>query len=270
MAQYKIGFIGCGNMGSAMLKGILASGLASKNDVIVSVHTEATAKRIEESFGVKAVTDNEFAVKEADTVILAIKPVMFDSVIPEIKDAISSEKLIISVAAGKTIKAIEDYFSKAGLRIVRAMPNTPAMVGEGMSALVAGEGVTDSDKEYALSIFESFGKAEYITENLMDAVIGVSGSSPAYVYMFIEALADGAVAEGMPRDKAYKFASQSVLGSAKMVLETGEHPGKLKDAVCSPGGTTIEAVAVLEEQGLRQAVIAGERAAAKKSRDMSK
>ena len=167
------------------------------------------------------------------------------------------------------ISHIEAMFDSR-LKLVRAMPNTPALVGEAMSALCCNELVTEEELAEAVSIFNSFGKCEVIKEALMDAVIGVSGSSPAYVYLFIEAMADAAVADGMPRAQAYKFAAQSVLGSAKMVLETGTHPGALKDAVCSPGGTTIEAVAVLEEEGLRNAVIKAQRACVQKSRDMGK
>ena len=149
------------------------------------------------------------------------------------------------------------------------MPNTPALVGEAMSALCVNQNVTPEELKEVQALFNSFGKSEVISESLMDAVIGVSGSSPAYVDMFIEAMADAAVADGMPRAQAYKFAAQSVYGSAKMVLETGKHPGELKDAVCSPAGTTIEAVAALEAGGFRNTVISAQRACSQKSRDMS-
>ena len=176
--------------------------------------------------------------------------------------------MIVSIAAGKTIAAIEDSFGKP-VKLVRAMPNTPALVGESMSALCVNQNVTPEELKEVQALFNSFGKSEVISESLMDAVIGVSGSSPAYVYMFIEAMADAAVADGMPRAQAYKFAAQSVYGSAKMVLETGKHPGELKDAVCSPAGTTIEAVAALEAGGFRNTVISAQRACSQKSRDMS-
>lgn len=155
------------------------------------------------------------------------------------------------------------------VKVVRVMPNTPALVGEGMSALCPNDIVTKEELEYIVTIFESFGKAEIVSEKLMDVVTAVSGSAPAYVYMFIEAMADAAVLDGMPRNQAYKFAAQAVYGSAKMVLETGMHPGALKDMVCSPGGTTIEAVATLEEKGLRTAVISAMRNCTKKSIEMS-
>ena len=172
--------------------------------------------------------------------------------------------MIVSIAAGKTIAAIEDSFGKP-VKLVRAMPNTPALVGEAMSALCVNQNVTPEELKEVQALFNSFGKSEVISESL----IGVSGSSPAYVYMFIEAMADAAVADGMPRAQAYKFAAQSVYGSAKMVLETGKHPGELKDAVCSPAGTTIEAVAALEAGGFRNTVISAQRACSQKSRDMS-
>ena len=177
--------------------------------------------------------------------------------------------LIVMIAAGQTIAVNEARFGR-NIKIVRAMPNTPALVGEGMAALCANSYVTGEEKDEVREIFESFGKAEFVAENMMDVVAGVSGSSPAYVYMFIEALADGAVLQGMPRQQAYTFAAQAVLGSARMVLETGMHPGALKDMVCSPGGTTIEAVASLEQDGLRAAVIRAVDVCTEKSKAMSK
>ena len=177
--------------------------------------------------------------------------------------------MVVSIAAGQTLASITDLFGRQ-IKLVRSMPNTPALVGEAMSAVTPNEKISPEELQEVMAIFESFGKAEIVPETMMDAVVGVSGSSPAYVYMFIEAMADAAVADGMPRKQAYKFAAQSVLGAAKMVLETGEHPGVLKDAVCSPGGTTIAAVAELEKSGLRSSVIEAQRACVQKSRDMSK
>ena len=177
------------------------------------------------------------------------------------------KKLVVSIAAGISLDIIESFLGK-DKRIIRVMPNTPALVGEGMAGLSPNELVSDEEAELVKKLFESFGKAEIVPEKLQDAVCGISGSSPAYVFMFIEAMADGAVAEGMPRAQAYKFAAQAVLGSAKMVLETGKHPGELKDAVCSPGGTTIEAVAALEQAGFRSAVIDAERICIDKSRSL--
>ncbi len=266
----RIGFVGCGNMGSAILNGILEADLVDKEDILVSCRSDESKNRISEEFGV-TITDNKAVAEKCNTIFLAVKPNVFPVVIDDIRDAIEVGKmpLIISIAAGMPINKIEDMFGR-DIKLIRSMPNTPALVGEAMSALCVNDNVTEDDKAKALSIFESFGEAEFIDEKLMDAVIGVSGSSPAYIYMLIEAMADGAVLSGMPREKAYKFAAQSVMGSAKMVLETGIHPGELKDAVCSPGGTTIEGVAMLERMGFRDAIISAEKACVDKSIEMSK
>ncbi len=271
---YKIGFIGCGNMGRAILGGLLKAGIVKADEVIISCHTKKSCSEVEAEYHVKAVLDNQEVAGNADVVLLAVKPNKFEEVIPDVKaglerNAAGENTIVISIAAGKDIAYLEKNLGK-NQKIIRVMPNTPALVGEGMSALTVNARVTEEDLKYALTIFESFGKAEVVPESMMDAVIGVSGSSPAYVYMFIEALADGAVAAGMPRAQAYTFAAQSVLGAAKMVLETGQHPGALKDAVCSPGGTTMAGVLELEKQGLRNAVIAGEMACIQKSIDMTK
>ena len=201
--------------------------------------------------------------------VLSVKPYLYADVIEEIRDTVKQDVVIVMIAAGQTIAVNEARFGR-NIKIVRAMPNTPALVGEGMAALCANSYVTGEEKNEVREIFESFGKAEFVAENMMDVVAGVSGSSPAYVYMFIEALADGAVLQGMPRQQAYTFAAQAVLGSARMVLETGMHPGALKDMVCSPGGTTIEAVASLEQDGLRAAVIRAVDVCTEKSKAMSK
>lgn len=263
-----IGFIGGGNMASAMIGGILKSGLAAKEQIIATAKTTKTTDSLSERFGISASTDNTAAAKQSDILFLAVKPYLFEEIIVEIKDYVRPETLIISIAAGQTLEKIEHVFEK-NIKLVRAMPNTPALVGEAMSALCSNQNVTEDDLSDAKAIFNSFGKCEVVPESMMDTVIGVSGSSPAYVYMFIEAMADAAVADGMTRAQSYNFAAQAVLGAAKMVLETETHPGALKDAVCSPGGTTIEAVAMLEQLGLRSTVINAQRACVQKSRDMT-
>ena len=267
--EKKIGFIGCGNMGKAMIGGMLAANLVKKEQVMASCKRQESAERTARELGISVATDNRQVAEFAELLFLAVKPNMFAEVIPEIAARVKEDTVVISIAAGQSLAAVEELFGENPVRLVRAMPNTPALVGEAMSALCANDRVTEEELAEVKAIFESFGKAEVVSESLMDAVVGVSGSSPAYVYMFIEAMADAAVADGMPRAQAYTFAAQSVLGAAKMVLATGQHPGALKDAVCSPGGTTIEAVAKLEEAGLRQAVIAGQRACVRKSREMS-
>ncbi len=214
-------------------------------------------------------TDNKLVAKKSDILILAVKPNLYPIVINEIKDLVKDDVIIVTIAAGKSIESTEKSFGRE-LKLIRTMPNTPALVGEGMTAVCPNKLITDNDINEVSKLLNSFSKVEVVSESLIDAVTSVSGSSPAYVYMFIEAMADAAVLQGMPRDKAYKFAAQTVLGSAKMVLETGMHPGALKDMVCSPGGTTIEAVAELEAKGFRSAVISAMNKCYKKSQEMSK
>ena len=250
----KIGFIGCGNMATAMLKGILKSGEVKNADMIASAKSDKTREKIEKELGIQKADTNAQVVDFADVVFLAVKPQFLEEVLDEIKDNVKEGQIFISIPPGKTLQWLGEHLGE-GTKIIRTMPNTPAMVGEGMTAACRNEFVTDEELEGAKKILSAFGKVEVVSEHLMDVVVSVSGSSPAYVFMFIEAMADAAVADGMPRAQAYQFAAQAVLGSAKMVLETGKHPGELKDMVCSPGGTTIEAVRVLEEKGLRSAVI---------------
>ena len=252
-----LGFVGCGNMAQAMLKGILSKGLYAKEDILVSRRNEEALQNIQSEFGVNVTTDNAEVAKKADVLILAV-----------FRNEVSENTLVISIAAGQTIANIEKLFGKT-IKLVRSMPNTPALVLEGAAGVCYNDHVTEADKKTTMEIFSSFGIANEVSESMIDTVIGVSGSSPAYVFMFIEAMADAAVADGMPRAQAYEMAAQSVLGSAKMVLETGKHPGELKDMVCSPAGTTIEAVRVLEEKGFRSAVIEAMKACVKKAKEMS-
>ena len=198
--------------------------------------------------------DNKEVAEFADVLFLAVKPQYYAEVIDQIKDVVRDDTIVISIAPGKSLEWFDQAFGKQ-LKVIRTMPNTPAMVKEGMMGMCPNVLVTDEETALVKDICDGFSETEIITENLMDVVTAVSGSSPAYVFMFIEAMADAAVAGGMPRQQAYKFAAQAVLGSAKMVLETGKHPGELKDMVCSPAGTTIQAVRVLEEKGMRSAVI---------------
>ena len=263
----KIGFIGLGNMASAMIGGILKKNLYSPEDLIGADKSEEAVKRAAETFHIHTTTDNIEVAEAADVLILAVKPQFFEGMIAEIKGAVGEDKLVISIAPGKTMEWLMDHFGKE-MKLVRCMPNTPALVGEGCTGFCTYSVVTEEEQETARKILESFGKAYPVPENLMDTVVGVSGSSPAYVFMFIEAMADEAVAEGMPRALAYEFAAQAVLGSAKMVLETGKHPGELKDMVCSPAGTTIQAVKVLEEKGFRAAVMDAMEACIEKSRNL--
>lgn len=249
----KIGFIGCGNMGTAMLTGILDSAWCVPDDMMVSCRTKATLEEKQKKFGVKVSTDNCEVASFAEILFLAVKPQFYADVLAEIRDVLTEEQLIISMAPGKTLGWFEEQLGRQ-LKIVRTMPNTPSMVKEGMMGMCVNGQVTEEDITLIRTICGGFSQTEVVPEHLMDAVTAVSGSSPAYVFLFIEAMADAAVAAGMPRAQAYKFAAQAVLGSAKMVLETGKHPAELKDMVCSPAGTTIQAVRVLEEKGLRSSV----------------
>lgn len=265
----KLGLIGCGNMGLSMVGGIVSSGLITSDNIMVADKYQPSLERAKETYGVKATTENTELSEYADIIILALKPDLYPIVIDEIKDCVKEDAIIVTIAAGKDLASTEEAFGK-DVKVVRVMPNTPAMVGEGMAALSPNKHMTKEETAEIVQIFESFGEAEIVPESLMDVVTGVSGSGPAYVFMFIEAMADGGVVKGMPRNQAYKFAAQTVLGAAKMVMETGKHPGELKDMVSSPGGTTIAAVAKLEEQGLRNAVIEGVKACTEKSIEMSK
>ncbi len=267
MTEKKIGFIGCGNMGSAMIGGLLRSRLCEPGQILASARTQETLTRLSSEFQVQTTPSNREVAQRSDFLILAVKPNLYASVIAEIKDDVRQDALVISIAAGVSLAKLTDFFEKP-VKLIRAMPNTPALVSEAMSALSPNSLVAKTEQDMALTIFRSFGKAEFVPESLMDTVVGVSGSSPAYAYLFIEAMADAAVYDGMPRAQAYQFAAQAVYGAAKMVLETGRHPGELKDAVCSPGGTTIAAVAKLEEKGLRNAVIEAQRCCALKSKEL--
>lgn len=263
----RIGFIGCGNMGKAMLGSLVKSKDINNEDIMVSTKSNTSAQNIIKEFNVKATTINSEVAKNSDIIFLAVKPFFFKEVIEEIKDVVKEDVIIISIAAGVTIEQIEEWFGKK-IKLVRTMPNTPALVGEGMSAICPNNNVSEEELNYIGKLYNLFGKYEVIAEKDFHAFIALCGSSPAYVFMFIEAMADEAVAGGMPRALAYEFAAQAVLGSAKMVLETGKHPGELKDMVCSPAGTTIQAVKVLEKTGFRASVMDAVEACIEKSRSM--
>ncbi len=264
----KIGFIGLGNMATAMIGGILQKGMAQPQDIVGCDKLEAAKQKIKTDLQISIADNNKEVAQVSDILFLAVKPIFLDEVIEEIKEEIRPETLIVSIAAGRSLNYFYTTFGKKEYKIIRCMPNTPALVLEGCTGVSAGENVTKEELDKVLMLLRSFGVASVVPERLMDVVVGVSGSSPAYVFMFIEAMADEAVAAGMPRAQAYEFAAQAVLGSAKMVLETGKHPGELKDMVCSPGGTTIEAVKVLEEKGMRSAVMSAMEACIEKSKNM--
>ncbi len=247
-----IGFIGTGNMGYAMLKGAISS--ISPENVGVTDRSFDKAESIAQETGVRHFESNADCVKNCKYVVFSIKPQVYENVVDEIRKYVDDSKIIISLAPNVSIEMLNGMFGK-NVRVVRLMPNTPALVGEGMTGYCYDDALfNEEEKTFLADLFNSFGKAVKVSEKIMSAVVCASGSSPAYVFMFIEALADSVVKYGMSRDDAYTFVAQTVLGSAKMVLESGEHPGVLKDRVCSPGGTTIRAVEKLEECGLRNAL----------------
>lgn len=250
----KIGFIGLGNMAGAIIGGMLQKDIVKAENIIGSAKTEATLKRMVEKYDIGVTNSNAEVARQADVLILAVKPQFMQEVIEEIKDDAKQDALIISIAAGKSMEWIEGAFGKP-LKLVRCMPNTPALVGAGCTGICINPRVSDEDRDYSIRLMESFGKAVIIPEHLIDTLGAVCGSSPAYVFMFIEAMADAGVAAGMTRAQSYELAAQAVYGSAKLMLESGKHPGELKDMVCSPGGTTIQGVRVLEEMGMRGAVM---------------
>ena len=246
-----LGFIGMGNMGYAILEG--AKDFFGKEEIIFHRKSEEKMKKLSDEEGIQFMESNKAVVSNAKYIIMAVKPQMFDKIINEINEVMNDDKVIISLAPGFTIEQLKEKFS-AG-RIVRSMPNTPAMVGEGMTGVCYdAEEFSRDEIETIEKIFSSFGKMKIVDEKLMNAVVCASGSSPAYVFMFMEALADSVVKCGLPRQEAYAFVAQTVLGSAKLMLETGKHPGELKDMVCSPGGTTIAGVGALEKNGFRKSL----------------
>ena len=264
----KLGFIGLGNMGSAIIGGILGSGRAKPEDIIGSDHSQQGRERAEKLYKIATTGDNREVARKADILFFAVKPQFLDDVLAEIRDVLPEGQLIVSIVAGRSVSYYQKMLGEK-VRLVRLMPNTPALVGAGMTAACCSPGVSKEEMEEVGDLCRTFSLFEVVPETLFDAVTGVSGSSPAYVFMFMEAMADAAVLAGMPRAQAYKFVAQAVLGSAKMMLDTGKHPGELKDMVCSPAGTTIEAVRVLEEMGFRSAVIEGTSACIEKSAQMN-
>lgn len=249
----KLGFIGTGNMASAIMGGIINNQVVPAEEIIGADLFAPGREKAKAQFGIQVTDSNIEVIEKAEVVVFSVKPQFYEDVINEVKDLLRDDQIIVTIAPGKTLEWLGEKFGKP-VKIVRTMPNTPAMVGAGMTAACPNEHITEEELAYVKRLLESFGRVEIIPERLMDVVVSVSGSSPAYVFMFIEAMADAAVSGGMPRAQAYQFAAQAVMGSAKMVLETGKHPGELKDMVCSPAGTTIGAVRVLEELGFRSAV----------------
>jgi len=264
----KIGFIGSGNMGEAMIGGLIDSGAAEPANISCSDVREDALKEIEARFGVSTSTSNIEVADSADIIILAIKPQIMVPVLQEIKDCLDMSKIIISIAAGVPLAAIETCLNKT-LRLIRVMPNVAVSVREGAAAVAAGDHTLKEDIDLAMEIFDSLGKSIFLKENnLMDAVTGLSGSGPAYIFMIVDALADAGVKVGLSRPDALLLASQTILGAAKMLIETKEHPGQLKDSVTSPGGTAIAGLHTLEKGGLRTTLINAVEAATERSLEL--
>ena len=241
-------------MAQAMIQGMITSKSVVPTQLIASAVTEETLHKVRETYGIMVTTDNIEVARKADFLILAVKPHLYPSIISEIKDRIKPDVVIITIAAGTSLDFMESQLSRE-VKVIRAMPNTPSLVGAGMTAICPNKSVTEPELNAVMELFNGFGKTEWIEEKLMDAIPAISGSSPAYVYMMIEALADGGVKQGFQRDIAIKLAAQAVFGAAKMVLETSTHPAELKDHVCTPGGATIEAVATLEKNQFRSSIL---------------
>ena len=263
----KIGIIGLGNMGGAILGGIVSKEIVEKENVTGFDLSDALKAKAKDSYGINIASDNKEVLANSDVVILAVKPQHMGDMLAGIKDAWNKNTLIISIAAGKTIEWLENNIG-SDMKIVRCMPNTPALIGEGCTGVCVNKNVNEEEKKCALNILCACGKAIEVTESQMDAVVGISGSAPAYVFMFKEAMADAGVAAGLTRYKAYEFAASAVKGSAALMLETGKHPGELKDMVCSPAGTTIAAVQVLEEGGFRGVVMDAVEACVERNRQL--
>jgi pyrroline-5-carboxylate reductase len=260
-----VGFLGAGKMATALARGFVQAGIVDAKQVIASDPIQASREIFATEVGGKGLDSNIEVVKRAKAIILAVKPDQVAGVLSEIKSTFTADHLLISIAAGVPLSRLEAGLG-SNARVVRVMPNTPALVGASASAFALGKACEAKDGELALKLLSSVGVAYQVKETLLDAVTGLSGSGPAYVYQFIEALSDGGVAAGLPRDISTKLAAQTVLGAAKMVLETGQHPGALKDQVTSPGGTTIEGLHELEKGKLRGTVMSAVRAATEKSK----
>ena len=266
-ATLKIGFLGAGKMASALAKGFVASKIVSAKQILASDVFEGARAAFKEEVGGGVTDSNEGALRFANVLVLAVKPNQVATVLNEIKPAFTSKHLLVSIAAGVTLAKLEAALP-ARARVVRVMPNTPALVGAGASGYALGGHATPDDGKLTQQLLSSVGVAFSVKESLLDAVTGLSGSGPAYVFQIIEALSDGGVAAGLPRDVATQLAAQTLLGAAKMVLETGQHPGALKDMVTSPGGTTIDGLHELEKGRVRAALMNAVRAAANRSKEL--
>ena len=264
----KIGFIGCGNMATAMIAGIMESGNYASTEVMVSNPSEGKLIAVQKAHGIQITQDNRVVAAFAEILVLAVKPYLYEAVASEIQEVISESTVVVTIAAGISIEKMQKQLGRPQ-PVVRTMPNTPALVKAGVTAICRSQEVSNELHQETIQLLESFGKVFELSESKMDAVPAISGSAPAYIYILIEAMADAGVRDGLPRQIAKEMAAQAVLGAAKMVLETGIHPEELKDRVCTPGGTTIEAVLTLEKNQFRSSVQEAMKACTKKTKEMT-
>ena len=263
-----VGFVGGGNMAEAILKGVLQSGFASGN-VMVFEPNQDRAAYLAETYQIRIAENNRQLVEQAELVVLAVKPQILQAVLPDVAAGWTAGKILVSILAGATTSVLEKGFSSS-VPVIRAMPNTPAMIGEAATAICPGKFAAGTELEIARQLFATIGDVVEVNEEQMDAVTGLSGSGPAYIYSVVEALAAGGVANGLPEDIALKLAAQTVVGAAKMVQQTAEAPAVLRERVCSPGGTTVAAVQVLEERDLSSILIDAVAAATRRSKELGK
>lgn len=263
----RIAFVGAGNMGEALIKGLTNSKVVLPHQIIASEPRPNQREKLVHNYQINISDNNIRAVSEADVVVLAVKPQILDKVLDEIRSALKANSLVISIAAGKNLASIEAKLNPE-VHVVRAMPNVASIVSAGATGVAGGTHATPEDLDLARRIFDSVGMSVILDESLMDAVTGLSGSGPAYIFMVVEALSDAGVKVGLSRWDAMALASQTVLGAAKLIIETQEHPGRLKDMVCSPGGTAIAAVHTLEQGGLRTTLINAVEVATRRSREL--
>ncbi|GGG70915.1 pyrroline-5-carboxylate reductase [Edaphobacter dinghuensis] len=269
MPGLRVAILGTGKMGGILLQAFLKNNLVSPDQIFATVHHPDRAQALSAQFGVEVTTDNLAAAQQADVILLGVKPIQVPGVIEQIKSALSPDKLVLSFAASVTTRSIE---AAAGhdLGVIRAMPNTPAMLAAGVTALCGGRFVSEEQMAIAQRIFQTVGRTVVVDEKHMDAVTGLSGSGPAFLYIIIEALAEAGVNVGLPRDVATLLAAQTTLGSARMVLETGYHPALLKDAVTTPAGCTVDGILELEEGGLRVTLIKAVKRATQRAKELAK
>lgn len=263
----KIGFIGAGTMAKAIIKGLLNSGIIPKNNVSASEISQEIAKKASDETGVKVITNNAELVKSSDVIILCVKPHLIKTVLSELTDCFDKNKLIVSIAAGVSSGAIENHIN-SDIPVIRVMPNTPVLIKEGMSAVCKGKYASAQDINLVLELFKATGRCIEVEEKLINAVTGISGSGPAFIYLIIDALADGGVKMGLKKETALELAAQTAIGAAKMVLDTGKHPAVLKDEVATPGGCTIAGLSVMENEHVRSSLIKTVQETAKKASDM--